>query len=80
MYLFGGTDRKIINALNSEKGIIFKGKVSYSEVLNVIDKVIFYCMLSLLIKLIELKTKYSISKIPDSLLSGRCIFAYGPSK
>jgi|ADurb_Val_03_Slu_FD_contig_101_137956_length_9023_multi_3_in_0_out_0_6 glycosyltransferase involved in cell wall biosynthesis len=75
----GVTDKKIINYLKSCKSIKFKGKVNYSEVLSVMDKSDLLLHVESFDKVSRVKTKYSIStKIPDSLLSGRCLFAYGP--
>lgn len=71
--------KDIIEQFTLENGIHFRGKISFQEVREVINKSHLLLHVESFDYISRIKTRYSIStKIPDSLASGRCLFAYGP--
>jgi hypothetical protein len=75
----GETDKERTKEFTLENGIHFKGKVNYDQVCEAISKSNLLLHVESFDEINRTKTKYSIStKVPDSLASGRCLFAYGP--
>ena len=73
------TDKERIEHLTIENGVYFRGKINYQEVREVINRSNLLLHVESFDDINRIKTRYSIStKIPDSLASGRCLFAYGP--
>ncbi len=74
------TRESILSKLTPENGIVFHGKIGADEVKRVIGKSLAVIHTESFGEKSENKVKYSVStKIADSLMSGTCIFAYGPS-
>lgn len=72
---------RIIDILNTTKGLNFKGKISSSEVITKIKESDILLHVENFDKTNINKVKYSVStKIPDSLASGKLLMAYGPKE
>lgn len=77
----GEIDQSIIGALQSAPGIEYRGKISASEVLQVMNNSLAVIHVESFDKEIVQSVKYSIStKIAESLKYGPCILAYGPNE
>lgn len=72
---------EILKYLTPENGIVFHGSISADEVKDVMSKSLALIHTESFDKNIRRAVKYSVStKIADSLMSGACIFAYGPEE
>ncbi len=70
----------ILNCLTEENGIVFHGQIPYDEVKKVMGESLAVIHTESFDEDIAKRVRYSVStKIADSLASGTCIFAYGPS-
>jgi glycosyltransferase involved in cell wall biosynthesis len=80
VHVYSGEKRSsILQHLNKENGIIFCGHVSSDEVESIISESTILLHVEALGKDMRERVKYSMStKIPESLGSGVCLFAYGP--
>jgi len=78
--VYSGEERKwVLEPFRKAKGIIFKGKIDYTEVLNVMENSDILVHVEDFSKENIDSVKYSFStKIADSLSCGRCLLAYGP--
>lgn len=66
--------------MTPEYGIVFHGSISSNEVKNVMAQSMAVIHTEAFDDATKNKVKYSVStKIADSLMSGTCIFAYGPA-
>ncbi|PAW30080.1 hypothetical protein BKC07_04435 [Peribacillus simplex] len=73
------TNKNIINYMNKNNGIEFKGAISYQEVINVMKNSDILIHVEDFSKKNIKRVKYSVStKIADSLKCGTCLLAYGP--
>jgi len=73
------TNNKIISYLKREDSINFHGAISQKEIIKVMQDSIAVIHTESFDEIMSEKTLYSVStKIADSLMSGTCIFAYGP--
>ena len=71
---------EILSHLTEENGIAFRGQIPYDEVKRVIGSSIAVIHTESFEKRIADSVRYSVStKIADSLASGTCLFAFGPS-
>lgn len=74
------TRSQIVDEMNEGNGIVFHGAVGSDEVINVIGESMAVIHTESFEDPYRSIVKYSVStKIADSLASGTCIFAFGPS-
>lgn len=70
----------ILDEMTEENGIVFHGKVNPDEVLKIMGESLAVIHTESFDESTRQIIRYSVStKIADSLASGTCIFAYGPS-
>lgn len=75
------TGEEILKYLTPENGIVFHGSISADEVKSVMSKSLALIHTESFDENIRRAVKYSVStKIADSLMSGCCVFAYGPEE
>lgn len=75
------TRPEILSGMNEENGILFHGSVSAEEVHRIIGESLAVIHTESFDDSIRKSVRYSVStKIADSLVSGTCIFAYGPEE
>lgn len=73
------TNQDVLRELVAENGIIFHGAIGIDDVIQVIGESIAVIHTESFDEKRRKSVEYSIStKIADSLVSGTCIFAYGP--
>ena len=76
----GETRQEILEHMIPKNGIVFHGSISADEVKEVMAESLAVIHTESFDKDIENLVRYSVStKIADSLMSGTCILAYGPS-
>lgn len=72
---------EILSGLTEENGLVFHGAIGADEVLRVMGESLAVIHTESFEKRIRCSVRYSVStKIADSLMSGTCIFAYGPEE
>ena len=72
---------EILSGLTEENGIVFHGAIGANEVLKVMGESLAVIHTESFEENIRNSVRYSVStKIADSLISGTCIFAYGPEE
>lgn len=70
----------ILDEMTEENGIVFHGKINADEVLKIMGESLAVIHTESFNEITRKNIRYSVStKIADSLASGTCIFAYGPS-
>lgn len=71
---------EVVSFLSEENGIVFHGSIPYDQVKQVIADSLAVIHTESFDEGIRKSVRYSVStKIADSLASGTCLFAYGPS-
>lgn len=75
------TNAEMLKCLTPENGIVFHGGVSADEVKNIMARSLALIHTEAFDESTRNLVKYSVStKIADSLMSGTCLFAYGPEE
>ncbi len=76
----GETRKKVLAQLNNSNGIRFHGAIPANKVGEIMDSSTLLVHVESMDKTMRERTRYSMStKIAESLGSGVCLFAYGPS-
>lgn len=75
------TQKDVVDLMNKDNGIIFHGAIDAEEVAKIMRDSLAIIHTESFDEAIRKSIQYSVStKIADSLMSGTCIFAYGPSE